>query len=59
MGPFVSAFPKAKVYAAPGQYTWPVALPTGFRVDGYLTNDFKAPFRDEIDFQGTSGGGFM
>lgn len=52
MRPFVSHFPKAKVYVAPGQYSFPLDLPLGFRVDGVLTNDFKAPFRDEVDFLG-------
>jgi hypothetical protein len=54
MRPFTQAFPKAKVYVAPGQFSWPLDLPLDFRVDGVLTEDTRAtaPFRDEIDFTG-------
>lgn len=54
MAAFVGKFPRAKVYVAPGQYTWPVDLPLGFRVDGVLSDENKAsvPFADEIDFTG-------
>ena len=54
MARFVAKFPKAKVYVAPGQFSWPVDLPLGFRVDGVLTdeNKGKLPFTDEIDYTG-------
>ena len=54
MGSFVAQFPKAKVYVAPGQFSWPLDLPLGFRVDGILTDENKAmmPFIGEIDYTG-------
>jgi hypothetical protein len=55
VGPFVSNFPKAKVFVAPGQFSWPIDLPLGFRVDGVLDNGVKFPFSDEIDHAGAIG----
>ena len=52
MGGFVEKFPKAKVYVAPGQFSWPVDVPLGFRVDGILENGVKFPFSDELDHHG-------
>lgn len=54
MASFVAQFPKAKVYVAPGQFSWPLDLPLGFRVDGILTDENKKmmPFKDEIDYTG-------
>lgn len=54
MSSFVKKFPDAQVYVAPGQFSWPVDLPLGFRVDGVLTeeNKEKIPFRGEIDYTG-------
>lgn len=53
-GPFVRQFPQAKVYVAPGQYSFPINFGLGFRVDGVLTDDAtNIPFRDEIEFTGT------
>lgn len=34
--PFSERFPGAKVYVCPGQWSWPINLPPGFRVDGTL-----------------------
>jgi hypothetical protein len=40
---------QAKVWACPGQWSWPVNLPPFFRVDAYLKdNDTSAPWADEI-----------
>ena len=54
MSSFVKQFPQAKAYVAPGQFSWPVDLPLGYKVDGILTDENKAtmPFRDEIDYTG-------
>jgi len=54
MARFASLFPKAKIYVAPGQFSWPVDIPLGFRVDGVLTEENKKsmPFIDEIDYTG-------
>ncbi len=54
MAAFVRKFPRARVYVAPGQFSWPVDLPLGFRVDAVLSDENKAavPFADEIDFTG-------
>ena len=50
MAPFVAKFPKAQVWVAPGQWSWPVDLPLGFRVDGVLKDEDKtAPWSDEIE----------
>ena len=50
MAPFVAKFPQAKVWVAPGQWSWPVDLPLGFRVDGVLKDeDTGAPWSDEIE----------
>ena len=52
--PFMEAFPKAKLYVAPGQFSWPLDLPFGCKIDGVLTDDFQAPFRKEVDYTGWS-----
>ena len=50
MGPFVNKFPNAKSYVAPGQWSWPINLPLGFRVDGTLENmDTTVPWAGEIE----------
>ena len=38
VGGFARAYPAAKVYACPGQWSWPINLPPPFRVDAYLTD---------------------
>ena len=55
-GPFARKFPKAKAYAAPGQWSFPVPLPLSFlglgfrRLDGTLTDEASDfPFADEFD----------
>lgn len=54
MAKFVKQFPQAKVYVAPGQFSWPIDLPLGFKVDGILTEENKkdVPFAKEIDYTG-------
>lgn len=54
MAAFVRQFPAAKVYVAPGQYSWPIELPLGFRVDGVLSDENRVaiPFTDEVDYTG-------
>lgn len=50
MAPFVAKFPDAKVWIAPGQWSWPVDLPLGFRVDGVLKDEDKTtPWANEIE----------
>jgi len=50
MAPFVRKFPGAQNFVAPGQWSWPVDLPLGFRVDGILQdNDSTTPWAKEIE----------
>ncbi|KAJ1472407.1 hypothetical protein T484DRAFT_1914714 [Baffinella frigidus] len=50
MGPFVNKFPNAQSWVAPGQWSWPVDIPLGFRVDGTLKNDDQSvPWASEIE----------
>ncbi len=50
VGRFAKAYPKAKVYACPGQWSWPINLPPPFRVDGTLRdNDLTMPWATEIE----------
>jgi len=50
MAPFVAKFPDAKVWVAPGQWSWPVDVPLGFRVDGVLQDgDMTTPWASEIE----------
>lgn len=37
MKDFTKAFPAASVWVCPGQWSWPINLPLGFRIDGVLT----------------------
>ena len=47
---FAKAYPKAKVYACPGQWSWPVNLPPPFRVDALLKDDDQTvPWAGEIE----------
>lgn len=53
VGPFSRRFPKAKVYVAPKQWSWPVNLPVqffGIFPTGILKNDdTTTPWADEIE----------
>lgn len=61
LGPFARDFPEAEVYAAPGQWSWPLNLPLSFlglfprRLTGTLADSGKlrdgraAPWADELD----------
>ncbi|CAM9962352.1 unnamed protein product, partial [Ectocarpus fasciculatus] len=46
--PFSDRFPRAQVYACPGQWSWPINLPPSFRVDGVLCEGERAPWEDEV-----------
>lgn len=52
VGPFSRKFPKAKVYVAPRQWSWPISFPPqffGIFPNGELKNmDENAPWSDEI-----------
>lgn len=52
VGPFSRKFPKAKVYVAPNQWSWPISFPPqffGIFPNGELKNmDEDAPWSDEI-----------
>lgn len=56
VGPFSRKFPRAKVYVAPNQWSWPINLPLQFfgifpnRILNKSEND-KMPWSDEIDFK--------
>uniref|UniRef100_A0A0G4HQZ9 DUF4336 domain-containing protein n=1 Tax=Chromera velia CCMP2878 TaxID=1169474 RepID=A0A0G4HQZ9_9ALVE len=45
---FANIFSNAEVWVAPGQFSFPLPLPLGFRVDGVLTDDAEPPFSKEI-----------
>ncbi|EKX42545.1 hypothetical protein GUITHDRAFT_54562, partial [Guillardia theta CCMP2712] len=48
MKPFMSYFPNAKAYVAPGQWSWPIDLPLGFK--GVLQDmDPNVPWSKEIE----------
>ncbi|CAN0156851.1 unnamed protein product, partial [Ectocarpus sp. 6 AP-2014] len=47
--PFSDRFPRAQVYACPGQWSWPINLPPSFRVDGVLCEGERAPWEDEVE----------
>ncbi|CBJ32362.1 conserved unknown protein [Ectocarpus siliculosus] len=47
--PFSDRFPRAQVYACPGQWSWPINLPPSFRVDGVLCEGERAPWEDEFE----------
>lgn len=53
VGPFSRCFPKAKVWVAPAQWSWPLNLPTqlfGIFPAGILEdNDKSTPWADEIE----------
>lgn len=53
VGPFSRRFPKAKVYVAPKQWSWPINLPVqlfGIFPTGVLKNDdTETPWADEIE----------
>jgi hypothetical protein len=53
VGPFSRKFPKAKVYVAPKQWSWPINLPPqffGIFPKGVLRdNDASTPWADEIE----------
>jgi len=54
--PFVNHFTQAKVYIAPGQFSFPLPLPLGFRVNAELPSsrgprDARLPFENEIEFE--------
>ncbi|WPT13558.1 hypothetical protein PSENEW3_00001396 [Picochlorum sp. SENEW3] len=53
VGPFARRFPKAKVYVAPKQWSWPINLPVqlfGIFPTGVLKNDdTETPWADEIE----------
>lgn len=53
VGPFSRKFPKAKVYVAPKQWSWPINLPVqffGIFPKGILKNDdIDTPWADEIE----------
>ncbi|CAN0273126.1 unnamed protein product, partial [Ectocarpus sp. 13 AM-2016] len=47
--PFSDRFPRAQVYACPGQWSWPINLPPSFRVDGVLCEGERAPWENEFE----------
>jgi len=49
MGPFVKKFPQAKAYVAPGQWSWPVDLPLGFKAEVLEDMDATVPWAREIE----------
>eukprot|EP00803_Ostreobium_quekettii_P006277 evm.model.scf_3018.1 EVM.evm.TU.scf_3018.1 scf_3018:3596-7346(+) len=53
VGPFARKFPKAKVYTAPNQWSWPINLPAplfGIFARGTIENDDSTtPWADEIE----------
>ncbi|KAG2498386.1 hypothetical protein HYH03_003645 [Edaphochlamys debaryana] len=53
VGPFSRRFPEAKVYIAPGQWSYPINLPPQFfgifPAGELLTDDASAPWADEIE----------
>lgn len=53
VGPFARKFPKAKVYTAPNQWSWPINLPAplfGIFARGTIENDDRTtPWADEIE----------
>ncbi|CEL95629.1 unnamed protein product [Vitrella brassicaformis CCMP3155] len=49
---FVKKYPRAEVFIAPGQFSYPFSPPggpLGFTPDGVLTNDLITPFSNEIE----------
>ncbi|MEO1401946.1 MAG: DUF4336 domain-containing protein [Cyanobacteria bacterium J06635_1] len=57
VGPFARKFPKAQVFVAPGQWSFPLNLPLswlGFpigRTQTLPSNSVEAPFSDEFDYE--------
>ena len=49
MGPFVKAFPQAKAYVAPGQWSWPIDVPLGFEAEVLRDMDPAVPWAKEIE----------
>jgi len=53
VGPFSRKFPKAQVWVAPRQWSWPINLPVQlfgiFKPKIIRDDDYSAPWADEID----------
>ena len=49
MRPFISKFPRAKAYVAPGQWSWPIDLPLGFDAEVLKDMDMSVPWASEIE----------
>lgn len=60
VGPFCAAFPRAALWVAPGQWSWPLPFPLALlgapKVEGVL-GDGTEPWADEIDTAVLSVGG--